>query len=722
MRRSSVVLSTLVLIAFPLAAQGGLTVDRIWGTGDFNSDLVAVQWMPVGGAYTALETDDHGAVLYRLNPATGARTVLLRSSDLVTPAGDTVVIESYEFSRDGNRILIFTNVERGFRRSTYGDYWVWDLSSRRLMPVGQAGGRQQYAKFSPDANLVGYVRDHDLYVTDLRTGTETRITRDGSDDIINGTTDWVYEEELSLVDAFRISPDNRHIAFWRLDQSPIRRFHLIDQTTLYPELNDVRYPKAGTANSTVRIGVADIASGATQWMDLGRNPDIYIAAMNWIDDSALWMTRFNRHQNVLDVLIGNPATGVTRVAVHETDSAYVSRTEPRWLAGGNEFLWESERDGYAQVYLYRRDGTLERRVTPGGYDVTAVNGVDAQGRVLYFTGASDGPLGRQFFRVGLDGRNLRQLTTGAGWHNVSLDPAFHWFVDQHSTMASPPDQTLYQASGRRVRVLADNAALKRRVDSLGLRAPEFVTIPAADGTPLNAWIIRPPDYDPHQRYPVLLYVYGGPGSQTVMDTWGGQRYLWHQMLATQGYIVASVDNRGTGARGRAFKKMTYLRLGQLESADQIAAARWFAHQAWVDPDRVGIWGWSYGGYMSSLSLFTSGGAFSAGIAVAPVTDWRYYDTIYTERFMRTPQENPEGYDMGAPLAHVGELSGRFLLVHGTGDDNVNFQNSIMLIQALENANKQFDMRIYPNKTHSIAGRATRINLYQLLTDWVKGNL
>ncbi|MEX1051416.1 MAG: prolyl oligopeptidase family serine peptidase, partial [Gemmatimonadales bacterium] len=525
------------------------------------------------------------------------------------------------------------------------------------------------------------------------------------------------------VDAFRISPDNRHVAFWRLDQTAVPTFHLIDETSaLYPTLTPIRYPKAGEANSTVRIGVAEIATGATRWMDLGMDHEIYVAGMDWIDAGAVWMTRFNRHQNRLDILEGTAATGATRLILSEIDEAWVDQTEPRWINNGREFLWQSEREGFNQVFRYRRDGTLVRRVTPGGWDVTNVAGVDERGGALYFGGVGEGPTGRQFYRVGLDGRNLRRLTEGPGWHQVSLDPAFRWFVDVHSTAATPPVQTLHRADGRQARVLADNAVLRARVDSLGLRAPEFLTVPGADGTELNAWIIRPPDFDPSRRYPVLLYVYGGPGSQTVTDTWGGQRYLWHQQLTQAGYIVASVDNRGTGQRGRAFKKATYLQLGVLEAADQVAAARWFARQPWVDGERIGIWGWSYGGYMSSLALFTGDGAFRAAIAVAPVTDWRFYDTIYTERYMRTPQENTAGYNAGAPLAHAARMQGRFLLVHGSGDDNVHAQNTTMLVEALQNANKQFDMRIYPNKTHSIAGRVTRINLYQMFTDWLLNNL
>jgi len=400
----------------------------------------------------------------------------------------------------------------------------------------------------------------------------------------------------------------------------------------------------------------------------------------------------------------------------------VDAHEPRWINGGRQFLFLSERDGFAQAYLFDRDGALVRRVTPGGWDVLELYGVDEKAKVLYFTGAIDGPLGRPLLRIGLDGRRLARISAELGTHGIAFDPTFGLYVDRYARAGVPPVETMRRADGKLVRSIADNLALARKVDALRLRPPEFLTIPTPDGVELNAWIIKPKDFDPAKRYPLLMFVYGGPGSQTVTDAWGGSQYLWHQMLAQDGYLVASVDNRGTGARGAKFKKMTYLHLGRYESADQIAAARWFARQPFVNPDRIGIWGWSYGGYMTSRTMLLGGSLFKAALAVAPVTDWRFYDTIYTERYMRTPEENVAGYDEGAVLGYADSLKGGFLLVHGTGDDNVHFQNSVRLIERLEAANKQFDMRIYPNKTHAIAGATTRENLYGLFTSWLRKNL
>src|SRR5882762_10228627 len=495
------------------------------------------------------------------------------------------------------------------------------------------------------------------------------------------------------------------------------------QDSLYPNLVPVRYPKAGTPNSTVKIGVVEVATGRTSWINLGAEPDIYVAAMDFADSpTEVWLTRLNRHQNRLDVLLADATTGTARVITSDSDSAWVDANQPRWIAGGKQFLLVSEREGYDQVYLFNRDGSLVRRVTPGGWDVFELLGVDEQSKVVYVTGAIDGPLGRPVLRIGLDGKGLTRVSTEPGTHGVSFDPSCRLYVDTYSRAGVPPVETLRRADGTLVRPLAGNLALVRKVDALRLRAPEFLKVPTPEGVELNAWIIKPQDFDPTKRYPLLMFVYGGPGSQTVTDAWGGPQYLWHQMLAQEGYVVANVDNRGTGGRGAKFMKMTYLHLGRYESADQIAAARWFGQQPFVSAERIGIWGWSYGGYMTSRTVFLGGGLFKAAIAVAPVTDWRFYDTIYTERYMRTPGENPSGYVESAPLTYADSLKSSFLLVHGTGDDNVHFQNSERLVQRLEAANKQFDMRIYPNKTHSIAGGTTRENLYGLFTAWLKAHL
>lgn len=713
-------------LAWPAALRAQeLTVEAIYQTDDFIPDLVSVEWLDDGRSYTIVERGDHGYTdLYLVDTRSGQRNLLVRGADLVPPGAETPIrIESYELSADRPKLLIAANVEEIWRRSSRADFYVWDLETRTLTPVTEGAGKQMYAKLSPGGSLAAFVRDHDIYVTDLVSGAEKALTEDGGEDILNGMADWVYEEELGLADAFRWSPDGQRIAFWRFDQSPIRPFYLMDQMTLYPELIPARYPKAGTANSEVRLGVVDVVTGATVWIDEG--PDMgetYIARMDFLGPDEIWFQRLNRHQNKMELRIADVATGESRLVMTDGDEAWLFAEDVIWIDGGERFVCLSERHGWAQLFLYERDGDLVRKLTDGAWDVLEVHGVDEDAGMVYFTSAADGPLYRPLYRVSLAGGRPERLTGRTGTHRVSFDPTFAYYVDIYSEAGLPPVQTLRRVDGRELRVLSDNAELRDRLVSLSLTPPEFITVPAANGMELNAWLIKPPDFDPSRSYPLLMYVYGGPGSQTVTDSWGGDRYLWHQLLARRGYLVASVDNRGTGARGSRFKKMVYLNLGKVESADQISAARYLADLPYVDETRIGIWGWSYGGYLASLTKFKGGDVFTAAVAVAPVTDWRLYDTIYTERYMRTPQENPEGYEESAPLNYADRLEGEFLLIHGTGDDNVHVQNSIRLIQRLEDANRQFHLRLYPNKAHGISGGVTRTNLFEYLTEFVTSHL
>jgi dipeptidyl-peptidase-4 len=717
-------LALLVLLTPALAAQAPeLSVHSVFGTREFANDLVDLQWLKDGSAYTVLDDTAGNTNLYRVDPASGARSVLVAGADLVPPGGrEPIDVESYEFSKDQTKLLVFTNSARVWRQRTKGTYYVWDLTAKRLLPVSTRPGYQMFAKLSPDGRSVAFVRDNNIFVTDLATESETALTTDGGENIINGTTDWVYEEELDLRDAFRWSPDGERIAFWRLDQSAIRPFYLLNADSLYPTLFPVRYPKVGTPNAQVRIGVVELASRNVTWVDLGAVQDIYVPAMGFAGPTNdIWLTRLNRQQNRLELLLADARTGSSRVIMTDSDSAWVDAHRPIWFDNGQQFLFESERDGYAHLYLYTRAGALVRKLTPGDFDVLTVHGVDEKARMVYFTGASDGPLARPVLRVGLDAKGFTHVSAEPGTHTVEFDPTFRWYVDTYSHAGVPPVQTLRTADGKAVRTIADNHVLAAKIAALGLAPPEFLKVRVGDAE-LNAFIIKPKNFDPAKRYPLLMWAYGGPGSQTVLDAWGGPYYLWYQALAREGYLVASVDNRGTGARGARFKKMMYLHLGRYESGDQTAAARWFGRLPYVDPSRIGLWGWSYGGYVATRTLFLGGDVFKAGIAVAPVADWRLYDTIYTERYMLTPAENPDGYAEGSAMAFADSLKGRFLLVHGTGDDNVHFQNTLQLVQRLERANKQFDMRIYPNKTHSISGGNTSENLFGYLTDWLRRNL
>ena len=711
----------------PAGAQAPeLTVAHLFGSREWASELVDIAWDAGGGSYTLVDSAGDGATdLYRVDAVSGRRELLVRGVDLIPRGANApITIEEYAFSVDGTKLLIYTNSVRVWRANTKGTYFVWNLSTRRLTPVSTAPGYQQYAKFSPDGRRVGFVRDNDIFVTDLATGRERRLTRDGGPDIINGATDWVYEEELDLRDAFRFSPDGSRIAFWRFDQSPVSTFYLVDELPLYPELVPIRYPKPGTANSQVRLGVVEVATGETRWIAYApRGREAYLARMDFAaSPDSVWFLRLHRRQNRVDLVMADVRTGASRVVMTDADSAWVDVQEPIWLDGGRQFLYLSEREGYAQLYLFGRNGSVIRKVTAGPWDVLDVHGVDERAGVVYFAAAADGPLVRPLYRIGLDGRGFRRLSEADGSHRATFDPTFSLYLDAYSRAGVPPVQQLHRADGSLVRVVAENRAQRDRVAALGAPAPEFLRITTAPGVELNAYLMKPANFDPARRYPLVMYVYGGPGSQTVTNGWGGSLYLWHVLLAREGYLVASVDNRGTGARGARFKKLTYLGLGTYEAADQIAAARHFATLPFVDPGRLGIWGGSYGGYMSLLALFKGDGVFKAAIARAPVTDWRLYDTIYTERYMRTPEENPDGYRRGAPQSYVDQLKSNLLIVHGTGDDNVHPQHTTQLVHLLEEANQQFDLRLFPNKTHAMAGASAQVNLYTLYLGWWKKNL
>lgn len=708
-------------------AERQLTVERMFNDPAFRlRGLPAVQWMRDGNRFTFVQTDSAGVThLVAEDARTGTRTRLVDGSRLV-PAGATepIEIEDYHWSDDERRLVIFTNTQPVWRQNTKGEFYVYDLASNRLTPVSTQPGWQQFAKLSPDGARVGFVRDNDVWVTDLATGRETRITRDGSGDIINGTFDWVYEEELGLQDGWRWSPDGARIAFWRLDQSPVRTFTMIRETdSLYSQPVSLKYPKAGTANSVARIGVYDMAAGTTTWVDTGANPDVYLARMDWAaSPTELVVQRLNRHQNRLEVMLADARTGRSRTVMTDVDSAWVDVDDDlTYIRGGRQFLWSSERDGYNHLYVYNRDGSLARQLTRGPWEVTAVYGVDEADGWVYFQGTREGPQQKHLYRVRLAGGAVEKLSAQPGTHSMALSPGTPFYIQTRSRAGVPPVFTLHRTGGEQVRVLQDNAGAAAAFAALDVRLPEFFSFRTADGTELNGWTIKPANFDPSRKYPVLVYVYGGPGSQTVTDAWGGTRYLWHQLLAQKGYVVVSVDNRGTGGRGAAFKKSVYLNLGEKETADQVATGRWLAAQPWVDASRIGIWGWSYGGYVSALTMMRPGHPYKAGISVAPVTDWDLYDTIYTERFLRTPQENPAGYRNNAPTAQAAKLEGDLLVIHGTMDDNVHFQNSIQLVDALQEAGKQFDFMAYPNRNHSIAGGRS-VHLYTYMTNWLTEHL
>jgi dipeptidyl-peptidase-4 len=724
MRTLPIVLATLLAAVPPVAAQRGaeLTVDAITHGAFAGARMPEPQWLADGSAYFDLRpAADGGSEIVRVNASTGATTVVAPAHALVSN-GTRLEVESISISHDGAKILLFHNSVRVWRQNTRGVYDVLDVATGRVTPLSSAAGLQMFAKFSPDGRRAAFVRANNLFVTDLATHEEHALTNDGSDVIINGTSDWVYEEELSIRDAFRWSPDSKRIAFWRFDQSPIPIFPMLDELSFVAKVIPERYPRPGDRNSKVTVGVVNADTRATTWLHTGEGE--YIASLAWAGPDSVAIQRMPRTQNQIDLLMLSAASGDGRTVLTERNSAWVDVDEqtPRWLSNGAMFLWPSERSGWRQYYLYKRDGTLVGGVTRDGVDVSSLAGVDEKRGYVYAIAAAPTPMQRQLFRYPLKGGSEMRVTTEPGSHRVSISPDGTVMVDIHSTAQLPGAASLVSlAPGGARHVLEANAELRKTLEGL-TRAPEFFQLPMPDGTKLNAFRILPPAFDSTRKYPVLMYVYGGPGSQTVLDDYGGDRYLWHQLLAQKGYIVVSVDNRGTGARGSAFRHVVYEHLGMHESDDQIAAAKWLGTQRWVDPARIGIWGWSYGGYMTAMSSFRGGSLFRAAISVAPVTDWRLYDDIYTERYMRTPAENATGYEEGAPLNYVKGLASSYLLVHGTGDDNVHPQNSIQLVDKLEEAGKQFEFMVYPGRTHAISGGNSRTHLFTLLTNFVEQTL
>lgn len=716
-----------------------LTIERIYASSEFAPERFGpARWLEDGKAYTTLEraAEGHGRDIVRYDTESGTRTILV-AAKAITPAGDTAAlnIEDYDWSSDGTRLLIFTNSQPVWRQNNRGDYWVLERATGKLAKLGGPEAKPStllFAKFSPDGGRVGYVRENDLYVEDLTTGKITRLTSDGSRTLINGTFDWVYEEELGLRDGWRWSPDGARIAFWQLNADQVRDFALINTTdSLYSRVIPVQYPKAGEANSAARIGIIPAAGGPVRWLEFEGDPrDNYLARLSWASsNNELMIQRLNRLQNTLDVYLADATTGALRRILTERDSTWVDVVDDGdlvWLQGGKAFTWVSERDGFNHVYVVSRDGREVRLVTPGAFDVIGVNAVDDKAGFVYYIASPETPTQRYLYRARLDGKGKPERLTPAaatGSHSYQLSPDERWAWHSSSRFGVPPTTELVRLpSHQTVRTVVKNDQLRERIGRLRQAKSEFIKVDIGDGTSLNAWVMKPYDFDPSRKYPVLFFVYGGPGSQTVLDSWGSRDFLWHTLLTQQGFVVASVDNRGTGARGVAFKKLTYGKLGVIESHDQAAAAKAFAKWSWVDANRIGIWGWSYGGFMSLNTLFRSPEVYRAAIAVAPVTHWQYYDNIYTERYMGLPKDNKAGYDAGSPLTYVDNMRGDLLLVHGSGDDNVHYQNSEVLVNRLVAANKPFRLMEYPNRNHGIAGGNTRRHLYELMTQFLREKL
>jgi dipeptidyl-peptidase-4 len=732
----------LLLLAPPLHAQRAdstlLTLQRIYGSSEFKSQSFGpARWLGDGSAYTTLEDTNEGQNLVRYDTERGGRQVLVAARQFI-PQGDSVPlrVEEYSWSPDNRRLLIFTNTQPVWRLNTRGDYWVLNTANGELRQLGGKEAKPStlmFAKFSPDGQRVAYVRENNLYVEDLGSGTIVPLTRDGSRTLINGTFDWVYEEELMnyYADGWRWSPDGKNIAYWQLNADSVRNYDLINDTdSLYSRVVPVQYPKAGEANSAARVGVVSASGGPTRWLDVPGDPrKHYIARMEWAPGSdEVVLQRLNRLQNTNELMLGSATSGQVRTVLTERDSTWVDLTDDfAWLNGGKSFLWVSERDGWNHAYLVSRDGKSTRLLTRGNFDVSQVLGADEKEGWLYYLASPDNPTQKYLFRVRLNGKGAAERLSPAtepGTHEYDRSPGFRYALETYSRFGDPPRVRVIRLANHQViRTLVDNAGLRRRVVSLRRGPVEFFTVTAEDGSKMPAYLMKPADFDSTRKYPLLFHVYGGPGSSTVNDSWGGY-YLWHLMLTQKGYLVASVDNHGTPAPlGRKWRKAIYGQLGVLETRDQATAARTLGQRAYVDPARIGIWGWSYGGFMTLNALFQHPDLYRTGVVVSPVTHWALYDNVYTERFNGLPSQNQAGYDRGSPLTYVNGLQGNLLLIHGSGDDNVHFQNTEMLINALVAANKPFTMMDYPNRTHCICqGRNTQLHLFELITRYLDQNL
>ncbi len=722
------------------ADPGRLTLDRIFSSREFAAERFGpARWMRDGSSYTTLEPSagakaGRDLVLYQAE--TGRREVLVSAARLVPPgAAAPLAIENYAWSPDGRVLIVFTNSQRVWRQNTRGDFWTYELASGRLRQLGPGFGPSSlmFAKLSPDGLKAAYVVKNNIYAEDLASGRTTQLTFDGAEDVINGTSDWVNEEEFAIRDGFRWSPDSRSIAFWQFDTHDVPVFTMINNTdTLYPKVTAFKHPKPGQVNSAVRVGVVPAAGGAPVWIKTPGDPrHAYIARLEWAGNSReVILQHLNRLQNRLTVFLGDAATGEARSVFTDTDEAWVEIMEDFvWLDGGRSLLWLSERDGWQHAYRVSRDGRDVKLLTPGEYDVLSVDAVDERGGWLYVTASPADATKRFLFRVRLDGKSAPALvgpTGQTGIHRYDISPSARWAFHTFGSLDAPPVTELVRLpDGRSVRTLAANEALKAKVEALDRKRAEFFKLDIGDGIRVDGWRVLPPDFDPAKKYPLLVYVYGEPAGQTVQDNWGGSGYLWHLMLAQQGYVVASFDNRGTPApRGRAWRKSIYRQIGILASRDQAAAVR-AAIAAWpyIDADRIGVWGWSGGGSMTLNALFRYPGLYKAGISVASVPDQRLYDTIYQERYMGLPDDNKDGYLQGSPITFAKDLQGRLLVVHGTGDDNVHYQGFEKLVDELVARNKAFTMMAYPNRSHGISeGRGTTLHLYTMFTRFLNENL
>jgi len=732
------ILSFFIGAALSISAftQEKLSNEIIWNSNTFQTEYVwGINSMNDGEHYTTLDYENQEAVINQYSYSNYGKKVatIVSSSDLKDENGKKINIESYQFNRDESKLLIATEVESIYRHSSKAYYYIYDRTTKTTIPLSdKTKGKQRLAEISPAGDRVAFVRDNNLFIKNLNNNEEAQVTDDGEHNkIINGATDWVYEEEFGFDKGFQWSPTGRYIAYYKFDESQVKEFQMAMYGTLYPEQYKFKYPKAGESNSVVSIHVAAVGGAfmMSYPFPLGDEKDIYVPRIKWAAEEALCVFRMNRLQNKLELLVQSYAAPYPRqIRPLQTIYSEESRTyidindDLTFLKYENAFIYTSEKNGYNHIYKKNIETGKEIQLTQGKYEVTKVYGVDENDQKIYYQAAESSPINREVYSIRINGSDKLKLSKETGTNDAQFSSTFKYFINFYSTANTPPVITLHNNVLLKNEVLKDNAKLQEQLKKYSPSPIEFFSFKTSENIQLNGYMIKPKNFDANKKYPVLMYVYNGPGINTVNNSWGGARNLWFQYLAQEGYVIVSVDGRGTGYRGRDFKHVTYRQLGKYETIDQIEVAKYLGKQSYVDKNRIGIFGWSYGGYMSSLCITKGADYFKAAIAVAPVTNWRYYDNIYTERFMRKPQDNGENYDINSPINHVEKLKGNYLLIHGSADDNVHYQNTMEMITALTEAGKQFDLFIYPNKNHGIGGRKTRIHLYTLMTNFLMENL
>lgn len=729
----------LFISASGLVAQekGILTLEKIFAGRDYNARGVGqTQWIGTGDQYAKIEKSaslKEGVDIVYYDIKTGKKEILVKGEMIVPKGGlGQISIESFDLTRDLDMMLIFNNSERVWRQNTRGDYWLLNLKSGELFQLGKGlkASSLMFATISPDKKKAAYVSENNLYVEDLTARKITKLTKDGSKTIINGTFDWVYEEEFGLRNGFRWSPDSKKIAYWQLDASGVGVFNMINYTdSIYSKIIPVQYPKAGTTNSACKVGVVSLQSGKTTWMKVPGDPrNNYIARMEWAASSEeVLIQHLNRLQNKNELMLCNSNSGNVKTIYTDTDKAWVEVCDDiLWLEGGKAFTFISEKDGWNNVYIISRDGSSVKNVTPWNFDIVNVLAIDDKGGYFYYIASPENPLQRYLYRSRLygDGRPERlSPAEQSGTHRYAISPNYKWAVHTFSNANTPPlHEIISLPDHRQVRLLEDNGSLKAKFAELKVRPVEFFKIEVEKGVSLDGYMIKPHDFDPSKKYPVFFNIYGEPAGTTVNDSWGIS--MWHYFLTQQGYIIMSIDNRGTPApKGREWRKSIYGQIGILASKDQAAAVKEIIKWDFVDASRIGIWGWSGGGSMTLNMLFRYPDIYSLGISVAPVPDEHLYDTIYQERYMGLPSANSYGYVEGSPITHAKNLKGKLLLIHGTGDDNVHYQGSELLINELVKHNKLFQMFAYPNRSHGIyEGAGTTMHLFNTMTNFLLNNL